>query len=514
MERLWFAVLYGFMAVQAASAQVNSPSIQWQRTFGGTGEEEIHCAVAMPDGGVLVCGYSMSATNDVKTSPNFGLLNFWVLRVDYDGNRIWDKTYGGFPGDYLVSAGGTTDGGFILGGPSRSPASGNKTAPWYTTNASTVDADYWIVKIDADGNKLWDRSFGGTADDQLHHVRQTADGGYILGGISKSPASGNKTDGGFGNYDYWVVRTDSEGNKLWDRCYGGTDEDRLFSVAETRDGGFVLGGWSNSNTNGNKTAPLLPSYNCWVVRIDQQGNVLWDRCFAGGGFFAMPVSIVAVANGGYALACSVSTNGGDFGLYRLDEQGNIIWYRSYGGTSEDMPKQLVELEDSGFLIAGDSKSSASGTKTSAGFGNSDYWIVRTDGSGRQLWDLSFGGSSYEQLFSAVQTKDSGLFFGGWSRSNTNGNKTAPALGGPSDYYAVKLSSDSVWLRATNPAPKTTGSVTLYLSGPTNAYLIDYSADLQTWICFATNEIVRLPIPIAPPTTPASSKRFFRARTAR
>jgi len=201
MQRLRLVHFCGLVMMQTASAQIISPTVQWQRTFGGTGEEELHSAVATPDGGLLIAGYSMSGTNDLKTSPNFGLVNFWVIRVDSSGNRLWDKTYGGYQGDYLVSAAATADGGFILGGPSRSLPGGNKTAPSYGTN-NIVDADYWIVKIDRDGNKLWDRSFGGIADDQLWNLRQTRDGGFILAGYSRSPASGNKTASEFGKYDY------------------------------------------------------------------------------------------------------------------------------------------------------------------------------------------------------------------------------------------------------------------------------------------------------------------------
>ena len=486
--------LGGLVAVQAASAQVTFPTLQWQRTFGGASEDELHCAVATPDGGLLIGGYSMSSTNDGKTALNFGLVNFWVVRVDSSGNRLWDKTYGGNAAEYLFAAAATTDGGFILGGPSRSLPSGNKTAPWHGTN-STVNADYWIVRIDRDGNKLWDQSFGGVADDQLYDVRQTRDGGFILAGYSRSPASGNKSDAGFGNYDYWLVRTDRAGNKLWDRCYGGTDDDRLFSVAETEEGGFVLAGFSNSGTNGNKTAPSLPASNCWIIRTDSQGNPLWDKCLQG----RTVVRIAVIAPDDYALGADVPSS--KYRLYRIDSNGTVKSFRDYGDTVS--LTHLATLDDSGFLLAGYSRF--------LGGTNSDYYVVRTDRDGNQLWDLSFGGSNHDHLRTAVQTADSGFFLGGFSRSDADGNKTAPALGGFPDYWAIKVSPDCVRLRAGSAAPQTNTPVTFWLSAPADNYVIEYSDNLEAWTPFATNAVAGSSVSITPLVEPAP-RRFFRARS--
>src|SRR6185369_492156 len=131
----------------------------------------------------------------------------------------------------------------------------------------------------------WQRSFGGTNDDRLRTLQQTDDGGFIFGGFSNSDpaagASGNKSSANFGNYDFWIVRTDSAGNKLWDRSFGGPDEDVLYSVRQTSDGGFILAGYSLSGIGGNKTSTTVGGYDFWVVRRDAMGNKLWDRSFGG-----------------------------------------------------------------------------------------------------------------------------------------------------------------------------------------------------------------------------------------
>src|SRR5205823_4127873 len=113
---------------------------------------------------------------------------------------------------------------------------------------------FWVVKLDASGNKIWDKTFGGSDNDDLTSLQQTSDGGYILGGSSSSPASGNKTSAAFGNFDFWVVKLDAAGNKLWDRSFGGDADDLLTGVQQTSDGGYILGGRSGSAVSGNKTS--------------------------------------------------------------------------------------------------------------------------------------------------------------------------------------------------------------------------------------------------------------------
>jgi hypothetical protein len=475
----------------ALAATNPPPAVLWQRSLGGSGRDDLNCPVATPDGGVLLGGFSMSPTNQFKTALNFGPVNFWIVRLDHSGTRLWDKVYGGSDADYLESMGPTTDGGYILGGPSRSPTSGNKTAPLFNTNA--LDADFWIVKVDAQGNKAWDRGFGGSGDDQLYHVRQTRDGGFVLGGWSRSPANGNKSVPGFGEYDYWVVRTDPVGNKLWDRCYGGSEWDLLYSVAERPDGGFVLAGISFSGTNGNKT---VAGSGPWVVAIDGGGSILWQRRFDG---FPGQVAIVSTSNGEYVLACSQL----DLFAYRLDSGGNILWQGRYGNNGEsETPYCVIETRDAGFILGG-----------SAG-NTGDYRIFRLDSNGTQLWDLRFGGTDDDRLRWVEQTSDEGFVLAGTSRSSTNGNKTAPALG-MDDYWVVKLGPDIVRLRPplpweTSPA---TNTLALMLSGPPNTYVVESSDDLNTWIPFQTNQVDNVPIPVIDSGQTAASKRFYRAKSA-
>jgi hypothetical protein len=193
--------------------------------------------------------------------------------------KQWDKDFGGSSSSSndLTSLQQTTDGGYILGGFSDSPAGGDKTQP------SQGSFDYWVVKIDAGGNKQWDKTFGGSSGDRLTSLHQTADGGYILGGYSSSGAGGDKTQASKGGDDYWVVKIDASGNKQWDKTFGGSNQDYLSSLQQTTDGGYILGGYSSSGSGGEKTQPSQGSFDYWVVKIDAGGNKQWDKGFGGSG---------------------------------------------------------------------------------------------------------------------------------------------------------------------------------------------------------------------------------------
>ena len=137
-----------------------------------------------------------------------------------------------------------------------SQGTGNKTAPFYTGGYDA--SDFWVVRLDAHGSMLWDKSFGGSEDDCLHSLKQTSDGGFILGGHSRSsPGTGNKTSARYGGDDFWVVRLDADGNIVWDKSFGGSGFEYLYSLQQTADGGFVLGGYSDSSPDtGNKSSPF------------------------------------------------------------------------------------------------------------------------------------------------------------------------------------------------------------------------------------------------------------------
>ena len=438
-----FAVLSG----AAEPGEICPPRIQWQQTYGSSGIDEPSAVRQTSDGGFIIGGSSYSAYPGYgnRTAPEWGGRDFWIERTDAAGSNLWDRAYGSLGTEGLNSFEQTSDGGFILAGYSSSfGPNGNKTANSYGLE------DIWVVRTDSFGNKLWDVSFGGRAIDWATSVRQTSDGGFVVAGASTSPASGNKSSDSWGGSDFWVVRFNAAGAKLWDRSFGGDNWDTASTIRQTSDGGFVVGGYSNSGASGNKTAAGYGFSDFWLVRLDGDGNKLWDRAF-GGDWDEDMRSLVETPDGGFLLAGrsysfpSGSKTSAHFGYYdwwviRVDGNGGELWQRSYGGTDDDILRDVNRTVDGGFILSGSSRSSTNGTKTSRWYGRTDYWMVRINGSGEPLWDQTLGTRGEDDAVSAQQTADGGFIIAGTSYDR-GGNKTSPTFGN-GDFWVVKFQAET------------------------------------------------------------------------
>ncbi len=279
--------------------------VEWDRTLGGTSFDNLSSLQQTIDGGYIAGGTSRSNISGEKTENNKGSDDFWIIKLDNTGTIEWDKTIGGGDGDMLQALQQTADGGYILGGYSSSPASGDKTS------GNKGGADYWIVKLNATGAIEWDKTIGATLNESLSALQQTADGGYILGGYSSSPASGDKTEGSKGMDDFWIVKIDELGNVQWDKTIGGNDQDRLLAVRQTIDGGYILSGETNSGMSGDKTETSRGSYDYWVVKTNSNGKVQWDKTI-GGSNYDDHCKVLEVKRNLYVLCgSSFSTVSGD-----------------------------------------------------------------------------------------------------------------------------------------------------------------------------------------------------------
>jgi len=329
--------------------------------------------------------------------------------------KKWDKRFGGNEREGFLSLIKTAEKGFLLGGTSKSGVSGDKT------EASRGDDDYWIVKIDSNGNKQWDKRFGGAGGEGLSVVRQTGDKGYILGGISYSNVGGDKTQFHWGGGDYWLVKIDSAGNKIWDKRFGGTSSDFLYALALTRDGGYIAGGLSSSRIGGDKTQDNWDTTTFyddgWVVKVDSLGNMQWDKRLGGYGQDDV-AAITESSDGGYIIGCySASGVGGDrtqppwgsggsdYWIVKLDSLGNKLWDRRFGGTNGEYLHAIANTNDGGFLIGGHSYSDSSGDITNPG----PQWLVKIDENGNKIWDKGFFGGLHE-FNNLSQTSDGGFLF--------------------------------------------------------------------------------------------------------
>lgn len=346
--------------------------------------------------------------------------------------KQWDRRFGGTSNEFLKCFQQTADKGYILGGFSYSGISGDKTQP------SNGNLDYWIVKTDSLGNLQWDKDFGGSDDDALYSIQQTTDGGYILGGTSISGVSGDKTKPTWGLYDYWIIKTDSLGNKQWDKDFGGTSNDEFFSLQQTHDGGFILGGYSSSGISGDKSQPTWGAEDFWIIKTDSLGNKKWDKDF-GGTDYDVLISLQQTADRGYILGGrSVSGISGDkaqptwgaedYWIVKIDSIGNKQWDKDFGGIFNDELFFIRQTVDKGYVLGGWSVSGISGDKTQPTWGDADYWIVKVDSLGNKQWDRDFGGTSSDRVYKISQTTDGGYLISGDSYSPVSGDKTENNLG--------------------------------------------------------------------------------------
>jgi hypothetical protein len=420
-----------------------SQEIEWQNTIGGNAEDELFSIQQTSDGGYILGGYSNSDISGDKTENSNGVSDYWIVKTDSIGTIQWQNTIGGNAEDELFSIQQTSDGGYILGGQSDSDISGDKT------ENSLGYYDYWIVKTDSMGIIQWENTIGGSGTDRLNSLQQTSDGGYILGGYSNSNISGDKTEHSNGVSDYWIVKTDSIGNIQWQNTIGGNGDDELFSIQQTSDGGYILGGESPSAISGDKTENSLGFSDYWIVKTDSIGTIQWQNTIGGNNEDHL-YTLQQTTDGGYILGGrswsdisgdkSENSNGGfDYWIVKTDSIGTIQWQNTIGGNQYDLLYAIQQTSDGGYILGGNSNSDISGDKTENNLGYYDYWIVKTDSIGTIQWQNTIGGISWDYFRSIYQTADGGYFLGGFSESNISTDKTENS-NGVRDYWIVKVNN--------------------------------------------------------------------------
>ena len=418
------------------------------------------------------------------------------------GNKLWDATFGGWFWDHLWAMQQTSDGGFILAGESESPASGNKTAP-----RSDGSSDAWLVRLDASGNKLWDKAFGGRhiSGDyyQVRAVLETPDRGFLVAGSVRE--------------DFWILRLNESGQKLWDRAYGGPENDFLTHAIQTADLGYVLAGHSTSGVGGTKTSTNYGGNDLWIVRLDAAGNELWDRSFGGEANEESP-RVIQTSDGGFlvggnttsALGGNKSTpfHGGeyfgDYWVLRLDAEGNKLWEQDLGGSAWDVLADVQQSLDGGFIITGYSASPADGNKTAPLLNRFDLWFVRLNATGAKVWDQSYNG--LQMLFGPRGhfTPDGGMMVA----ATAIGDPTDP---GTSDLMLFKFSADALTAPHLRAVGFSANDFRFQLSGISNrTYVTEFSTDLNDWTPLATNQLTANPVEVRDSSADRST-RFYRAR---
>ncbi len=395
-------------------------AIQWQKRLGTSADDMPAGIIQTPDDGFVVSGQSNGGANGDRTVASFGIRDYWVFKLDPTGNPLWQTAFGGNSNDMGYCMAPATNGGFIIGGASMSGATGTRT------EANRGDYDYWIVKLDSSRNQQWNKAIGGSGWEQQNIVWQTHDGGYILGGGSRSGISGDKTGATWGGlYDYWVVKLDSLRSIQWQRTLGGTGDDYLTGMQQTADRGYILAGHSNSGISGDKTEASRGGMDFWIIKLDSLGNMQWQKTIGGAGeetIFSMH-GVKQTADGGYVIAGSsgsgisgdkteASKGGLDYWLVKLTPTGNIQWQKTIGGSNDDQARAFQLTADGGYIIGGLSASSISGDKTEVTRGGDDFWIVKLrppcDHVNTYVTDSLCIGGSY-QLPGGIVTTTPGVY---------------------------------------------------------------------------------------------------------
>ncbi len=386
-------------------------------TFGGNQNDSAQSVVSTTDGGYAVLGYTQSNNGTItdKTDTSF---DYWVVKFNAQNNIEWQKTYGGTGDDRGQSIIQTTDGGYILIGTSNS-----------TDNDVSINngsQDFWIVKLDAQGNIIWEKSLGFSGNDNGISIIQTSDQGYLATGILDITASRGQGDTGrttarHAGGEYWAVKLDTSGDLQWSKFFGGSFTDTPEGVVELNDGSFIIAGRSDSNDidiSSNKG-----SYDFWVIKISSTGNLIWEKSFGGQEIDASR-AIAKTNDGNFVIAGDTQSNNddvtnangaADLWLIKISTDGNIIWEKTIGGTSFDVARDVKTTQDNGFILTGSSRSND--RDVSENKGQNDAWVVKVDNNGNLIWEISVGGSNIDFAYGVTELNDASIIAVGDTSSN-------------------------------------------------------------------------------------------------
>lgn len=396
-------------------------STEFNIVYSTTALEQANAAAQSSDGGYVLAG-------TIQKTGSSGKTDAWVLKIDKQGKTVWQRSFGGSDYDCANAIASTRNGGYIIAG-------------YTSSNDGDIvgnhgNSDAWVIKLDKNGNKEWQKTLGGAASDMAASIIETSDGTFVMAGQTQS--TDGDVNNNHGKIDAWLVKLDMSGNKLWQKTLGGSNSEGANCIMEDSGGDYLMAGWTTSN-DGDVTGyhvgwgMWVGNVDGWVVRLNKDGNLLWNKAF-GGVNTDMIYSIVQGIDKSYTMVgltrssldgdVSLNHGGQDVWLFNMDKDGKILWRKNFGGSGEDMAYFITSLREGAYMLAG-LTSSEDGDIT-GNHGGEDAWLLKVDGGGNKQWQRVLGGSGNDLARVVMQRSDGTYLMVGSSGSSDGDVK---ALGG-------------------------------------------------------------------------------------
>ena len=363
-----------FLILHIITLYSQGPDPLWIRTYGGL-DWDYGCQIRQTsDSGYIIIGetYSYGA----------GECDVYLIKINSNGDTLWTKTYGGNDCDAGYSVQQTFDEGYIIVGSTASFGSGNH--------------DVYLIKTDPNGYILWTKTYGGEFYDGGYFIKLTSDGGYIILGSTYSFGAGFS--------DVYLIKTDSNGDTIWTKTYGGLNDDFGSEVQKTFNNGYIITGTTYSYGAGDA--------DLYLIRIDSLGDTIWTKTYGGIGF-DRGISIQVTSDSGFIVTgCTDSFGEGwsDVYLIKTDMEGDTMWTRTYGGLWNELGVSIRNTLDDNFIITG--------ATSSFGAGFDDIYLLKVDTNGNPVWDCAYGESEQDLGSEVLQTPDGGYIIVGLTTDDT------------------------------------------------------------------------------------------------
>jgi hypothetical protein len=440
---MWIRTLFIFIFLWLGKEiYAQAPNITWQKCYGGSNPEIFHYLRPIGNGEFMLVGNTSSNDGDVLGNHG-GANDLWIARIDNLGNLLWQRCYGGSSGESSGQLISMADGHFAFIGGTMSndgDVNGNHVVGFY---------DGWLVKIDSSGGILSQKCFGGSLHDGFNDLLEVTSGLVLVGGTQSNDGdvSGNHHSA-LGFSDVWIIKIDTGGFLQWQKCLGGFQSEFANTILKTSDGGYILGCSSNSN-DGDILVPY-GMFDFWVVKIDSMGNILWEKSY-GGSEDEYFYSMCKTDDGGYILVGSTESNDGlvsgnhsinasDSWVVKIDSVGGFEWQKCFGGSSDDESRSIAACYDGGYILNGNSRSDDGDVvgMHNPGFGALDMWLVKIDSFGNLQWQKCLGGNNGDLGSGGFSGNDSTYLAIGAS-SSFDGDVMGGGNHGNGDTWVVKLS---------------------------------------------------------------------------